>query len=200
MSKWKYLVGWCPNCGNVVVVAEDDDPRCGCATPLMYKTCCADADDIAAAVRQIKEKTEGAFESRPLCSVSLEEEAAAAKAAARAMAEEDGEDTFDAMGDLLCMMLGGDCSTCPLGGDEEDTEEDELGRGEAHEFAVVPSPYRIWARGESYDEALDNLREHIGEFALAGFKVAMEAGDIEFTVVPVDAEGGVFKAAKRGDA
>lgn len=204
MSKWKYLVGWCPDCGKVAVVPVGEaEARCGCGHDLLYKTACADAGDVSAAVREIEGKTSGAFDSRPLYSVSLEEEAAAAKATARALAEDTGDDPFDAMSDLLCMMLGGDCSTCPLGGDgEEDAEEDELGRGDVREFMfmVVPSPYPIWARGETYEDALETLREHGGKFALAGFKAAMDDGDIEFTAIPVDGEGVPFKVAKRGDA
>lgn len=201
MSKWKYLVGWCPECGKITVVPGGEaESRCGCGHSLLYKTACADAGDVSAAVREIEGKTEGAFESRPQ-HPSLDEMAEEAKEAARALAEEDGDDPFDAMGDLLCMMLGGDCSTCPLGGDgEEEAEEDELGRGDVREFMVVPSPYPIWARGETYEDALEALREHGGKFALAGFKAAMDDGDIEFTVIPVDGEGVPFKVAKRGDA
>lgn len=196
MSKWKYLVGWCPECGKVTVVPVGEaEPRCGCGHGLLYKIACADAGDVSAAVREIEGKTEGAFESRPQ-QPSLDEMAEAAKASARALSEEDGDTPLDAVGDLLCMMFGGDCSTCPLGDDEEDVEEGE------HGFAVIPSPYRIWARGETYGEAVADMREHIGEYALAGFMAAMKSGDLNFTVIPVDgdADGSFFKAAKHGDA
>lgn len=193
MSKWKYLVGWCPNCGKVsVVTVGEGEEVCGCGHDLLYKTLCRDAEEVSDAVRRIEGKTEGAFESRPLCSVSFEEEVEDAKKAAQALA--DGDDPFDAMCGLLCMLFDGDCAACPMCDDGDD--EDSL------EFAVIPSPYRIWARGETYGEAVADMREHIGEYALAGFTAAMKGGDLSFTVIPVDgdADASFFKAEKRKDA
>lgn len=181
---YKYFVGWCPDCDSVTVERIFDGqevPTCGCGKRLQDVTACKDMREVGAVIERDMEMN---GKSRENVSTRRKSEHWA-KGGDKI---EFSRATVDALHDLglealfsmalACIGCDGDCGCCP--------EEDELGRGELYGFSLVPSPFMVYVRGEGYDDAVDTLRDGLDDFALAGFKTAMEEGNLGFHVIPVD--------------
>lgn len=189
-----YLVGWCPDCGRTVVVRKEDEWTCGCGHDLLNLTSCFSPAQVADAVTLMETVKNDALREPDAHRPTLAEEAANARAAAAALAEEetrcedDGDDGApDIIKELFCELFRDDCENCPLhreGGGT--TDSDELpGEGEVRMFMVTPTPFPVWVRGEDWVDAAHVLRGDIEELAIAGFLAAVKEGSVHFNAVPV---------------
>lgn len=196
-----YLVGWCPDCGRTVVVRKEDEWTCGCGHDLLNLTSCSSPVEIADAVALMETvKSDALREPDAIHRPTLAEEAANARAAAAALAEEearcedDGDDGApDIIKELLCELFrDDDCECCPLRREDGGTtDSDELpGEGEVRMFMVTPTPFPVWVRGEDWKDAACVLRGDIEELAIAGFLAAVKEGSVHFSAVPVSGDEG----------
>lgn len=169
----RYLVGWCPECGHVTVVREDDDATCGCGHELLSLTTCNDADDVAHAIPLIESIMGAALKSydfRGEPKVSLKDEAS----------EEEDRDARRAreQAERLLFSILRDHGVEP---DERDGRQDHL-------FIIAPTPFPVWVPGASAEEALAELHDSFDECAIAGFVAALDRDDLGYTIVPVDGD------------
>lgn len=179
------LVGLCPDCGRTVVVRPDDEWTCGCGGGLLHLTACADAAGMADAIELLETVKGDAFrESDGIRRPTLAEEAADARAAAAALAEEDarcGDDGGDDSPDIIKELFRGD-------GDS--SEPDEVpGEGAVRMFMVSPTPFPVWVRGGGWGEAACVLCREIEEIATAGFSAALKEGLVRLSAAPVCPDG-----------
>lgn len=122
-----YMVGWCPDCGRTVVVRHEEEWTCGCGHDLLNLTSCFSPAQVADAVALMETVKNDALREPDAHRPTLAEEAANARAAAAALAEEetrcedDGDDGApDIIKELFCELFRDDCENCPLhrvGGD-----------------------------------------------------------------------------------
>lgn len=196
-----YLVGWCPDCGRTVVVRKEDEWTCGCGHDLLNLTSCFSPVEVADAVALMETvKNDALREPDAIHRPTLAEEAANARAAAAALAEEearcedDGDDGApDIIKELLCELFrDDDCECCPLHRENGGTtDSDELpGEGELRIFMVTPTPFPVWVRGKDWKDAAHVLRGDIEELAIAGFLAAVKEGSVHFSAVPVSGDEG----------
>lgn len=169
-----YLVGWCPDCGRTVVVRKEDEWTCGCGHDLLNLTACSSPVEIAEAVALMETvKNDALREPDAIHRPTLAEEAANARAAAAALAEEEAR-----------------CEGCPLhreGGGT--TDSDELpGDGDLRMFMVSATPFPVWVRGEGWVDAAFALRGEIEDIAVAGFTAALKEGSVHLSAVPVSGD------------
>lgn len=175
-----YLVGWCPDCGRTVVVRKEDEWTCGCGHDLLNLTACSSPVEIAEAVALMETvKNDALREPDAIHCPTLAEEAANARAAAAALAEEEARCEHD-----------DDCEGCPLhreGGGT--TDSDELpGDGDLRMFMVSATPFPVWVRGEGWVDAAFALRGEIEDIAVAGFTAALKEGSVHLSAVPVSGD------------
>lgn len=196
-----YLVGWCPDCGRTVVVRKEDEWTCGCGHDLLNLTACSSPVEIADAVALMETvKNDALREPDAIHRPTLAEEAANARAAAAALAEDearcgdDGDDGApDIIKELFCELFrNDDCEGCPLRREDGGTtDSDELpGEGEVRMFMVTPTPFPVWVRGEDWKDAACVLRGDIEELAIAGFSAAVKEGSVHLSAVPVSDDEG----------
>lgn len=194
-----YLVGWCPDCGRTVVVRKEEEWTCGCGHDLLNLTSCFSPVEVADAVALMETvKNDALREPDAIHRPTLAEEAANARAAAAALAEEearcedDGDDGApDIIKELFCELFrDDDCEGCPLCREDGDsTDSDELpGEGEVRMFMVSPTPFPVWVRGEDWKDAAHVLRGDIEELAMAGFSAALKEGSVHLSAVPVSGD------------
>lgn len=192
-----YLVGWCPECGRTVVVRGGDEWTCGCGHDLLNLTPCHFPEEIADAVALMETvKGDALREPDTAQRPTLAEEAANARAAAAALAEEercgdDGDDDApDIIKELFCELFrDGDCEGCPLRREDDEAEPDELpGEGELRMFMVTPTPFPVWVRGGDWADAACALRGEIEDIAIAGFSAALKEGSVHLSAVPVSGD------------
>ena len=151
-----YMVGWCPDCGRTVVVRHEEEWTCGCGHDLLNLTSCFSPAQVADAVALMETVKNDALREPDAHRPTLAEEAANARAAAAALAEEetrcedDGDDGApDIIKELFCELFRDDCENCPLhreGGGT--TDSDELpgeGRG-AHVHGYADAVPGVGAR------------------------------------------------------
>ncbi len=191
-----YLVGWCPDCGRTVVVRKEDEWTCGCGHDLLNLTACSSPVEIADAVALMETvKSDALREPDAIHRPTLAEEAANARAAAAALAEEearcedDGDDgALDIIKELFCELFrDDDCECCPLHRENGGTtDSDELpGDGDLRMFMVSATPFPVWVRGGDWKDAACVLRGDIEELAIAGFSAAVKEGSLHLSAVPV---------------
>lgn len=192
MSDNGNLVGWCPDCGRTVVVGMGDERTCGCGHELLNLTACHSREELADAFELMEAVKQSAFRepdggNRP----TLAEEAANARAAAAAFAEEEahgdfGDDGDDGAPDIIKELFrDDDCENFHREGGGT-TDSDELpGEGEVRMFMVTPTPFPVWVRGEDWVDAAHVLRGDIEELAIAGFSAAVKEGSVHLNAVPV---------------
>ena len=194
-----YMVGWCPDCGRTVVVLHEEEWTCGCGHDLLNLTTCFSPVEVADAVALMETvKNDALREPDAIHRPTLAEEAANARAAAAALAEEearcedDGDDGApDIIKELFCELFrDDDCEGCPLcRKDGGTTDSDELpGEGEVRMFMVTPTPFPVWVRGEDWVDAAHVLRGDIEELAIAGFTAALKEGSVHLSAVPVSGD------------
>ena len=179
-----YMVGWCPDCGRIVVVRHEEEWTCGCGHDLLNLTSCFSPVEVADAVALMETvKSDALREPDAIHRPTLAEEAANARAAAAALAEEEARCEDD--GD-------DDCEGCPLCREDGDsTDSDELpGEGEVRMFMVSPTPFPVWVRGKDWKDAAHVLRGDIEELAMAGFSAALKEGSVHLSAVPVSGDEG----------
>lgn len=149
-----YMVGWCPDCGRTVVVLHEEEWTCGCGHDLLNLTTCFSPVEVAEAVALMETvKNDALREPDAIHRSTLAEEAANARAAAAALAEEEarcgddgGDGAPDIIKELFCELFrDDDCEGCPLcRKDGGTTGSDELpGEGEVRMFMVTPTPSAV---------------------------------------------------------
>ena len=84
-----YMVGWCPDCGRTVVVRHEEEWTCGCGHDLLNLTSCFSPAQVADAVALMETVKNDALREPDAHRPTLAEEAANARAAAAALAEEE---------------------------------------------------------------------------------------------------------------
>lgn len=189
MDKHEYLVGWCPDCGRLVINVGDDE-TCDCGHRLLSLTACEDANDVDRAVPLIEDIMRAAFKSydfREERDVSLKDGAGTSVAASERLSEEDGGDKasdpfWESAERELYMALLELLSQQVKTGDKEKAEDE---KGDLYRFMVAPSPYPVYVRGDDRQEATEALQEHLSEFALAGFEAALEDDEVGLTLIPL---------------
>lgn len=190
---YRYFVGWCPDCDSVTVKKIYDGqeiPSCGCGKRLRDVTACKDMGEVGAVIDSIMEGSgkPKAHEGTEKChkaeeQPSLHDKIEFSRATVNALRDDLGlEELFG----MVFSYLGcdGDCGSCADGA----PEKDELGCGELYGFALVPSPFMVYVRGEDYEDAVRMLRDNLDDFAMSGFGAALEEGKLGFHVIPVDGQ------------
>lgn len=188
---YRYFVGWCPDCDSVTVEKVCDGqevPSCGCGKRLRDVTACKDMREVGAVIDRIMEGSgkPKAHEGTEKRRKAEEQPSPHGGAESSHAAAPHGDPGLEELFGMVFSYLGcdGDCGSCADGA----PEEDELGRGELYGFALVPSPFMVYVRGEGYEDAVATLRDNLDDFAMAGFGAALEEGELGFHVIPVDGQ------------
>lgn len=203
-KKERYLVGWCPNCGKAAVVSTDGEWTCECGHPLHHlvsctvpsketgrdksagcegdprgtESCCDDKADSG--IRELFCELFGDDDCDG-CPLNLEDEPEEANVGKTIDPEKDRKFWLTSE-KMLCEAL------IAISRSKIDAIEEELDEGRDHMFMVTPTPFPVWVHGRDWQEASATLTEDFDVLAEAGFKVALEKGDIHFTVTPCDGD------------
>lgn len=184
MDKYRYLVGWCPDCGRITVIDAEGDAACGCGHELLSCTLCKNMDDVVRAVPLIEDIMGAALKSYGYPNGEEDE-------AGDGGVLDDVEELFFSLLRDLLRDTGEEEQSVSLKDEAEAMREaaraqDKATRGDLHRFMVAPSPFPVWVRGTDAEDALKALHRDFRRYVEAGFAAALDEDEVALTVIPLD--------------